>query len=85
VSVDRARDDLVGPSCLVLVDDRSALAVVSHPRHQILQACPAGYGEVVAGVPQIVKVQSLGTDRLDEGRAHLILTDGLLKRYDSAS
>ena len=55
VSVDRARDDLVSPSCLVLVDDRSALAVVSHSRHQILQACPAGCGEVVAGVPEIVK------------------------------
>jgi hypothetical protein len=65
VGVDRARDDLVGPSRLVLVDDRSSLAVVTHPGHQIPEASTAGRSEVVPGVPEIVKVQAFGADRPD--------------------
>jgi hypothetical protein len=34
VGVDRLRDRRVGPSCLVLIDDRGALAVVAYPGHQ---------------------------------------------------
>jgi phospholipase C len=62
VGVDRARDNLVGPSRLVLVDDRSSLAVVTHPGHQIPEAGTAGRREVVPGVPEIVKVQAFGAE-----------------------
>jgi hypothetical protein len=62
VRVDRARDGLVRPACLVLVDQRGTLAVVAHPCHEISQPRSAGRGEVVAGVPQIMEVQPLHTD-----------------------
>jgi hypothetical protein len=61
VGVDRARYDLVSPPRLVLVDDRSALAVMTHPGHQIPETGAAGRSEVVPGVPEIVKVQAFGT------------------------
>jgi hypothetical protein len=41
----------------VLVDHRRPLAVVAHPRHQILDPRPARRGERVTGVPEIMKVQ----------------------------
>jgi len=58
----------------VLVDDRGTLAVVAHPRHQILQARAAGCCEVVPGVPEIMEVQALGADRPDGVRPgrHLV-------------
>jgi len=40
VCIHRLGDSLVSTSCRVLVDDRSALAVVTHPRHQIPEAAP---------------------------------------------
>jgi hypothetical protein len=51
--------------CFVLVDDRGALAVVSHPGHQIPEAGAASCGDVVPGVPEIMKVQAFGADRPD--------------------
>ena len=46
VPVDRAGDRLVRAARLVLVDHRGSLAVVAHPRHQVLAIalapnCPA--------------------------------------------
>jgi hypothetical protein len=77
VSVDRARDDQVSPLCFVLVDDRCPLAVVTHPGHQILEARAASCGEVVPGVPEIMKVQAFGADRPDGVRPgrHLVEVD----------
>ena len=53
------------PACLVLVDNCGALAVVSHPGHQILEARAASCREMVPGVPEIVKVEAFGADRPD--------------------
>jgi hypothetical protein len=79
VGVDRARDGQVSPLCLVLVDDRSAFAVVAHPGHHILEARTAGSGEVVPGVPEIVKVQaSAPIARTACGQADILLK--LLRR-----
>jgi hypothetical protein len=44
VGVDGARNPLVRTARLVLVDQRRAFAVMSHPRHQVLQARAAGPG-----------------------------------------
>jgi hypothetical protein len=43
VSIDRIGDGRIGAACLVLVDDRGALAVVTHPCHQVSEphAAPA--------------------------------------------
>jgi len=51
MSVDGVRDGGVCAACLVLVDERSAFAVVAHPGHQVSQARTAGRCEGVAGVP----------------------------------
>jgi len=59
VCIHRLGDSLVSTSCRVLVDDRSALAVVT-PRHQIPEARAAGRREGVPCVAEIVKVQTLG-------------------------
>ena len=37
MSVDRIGDGRIGAACFVLVDDRGALAVVAHPRHQVFE------------------------------------------------
>jgi hypothetical protein len=43
----------------VLADQRRALAVVTHPRHQVSQARAAGRGELVSCVPEIKEVLAL--------------------------
>ena len=48
----------------MLVDQGGTLAVVSHPRHQVLKPRPAGCREMVTSVPQVVEVQALHADRL---------------------
>jgi hypothetical protein len=55
-------DGLVSTPCRVLVDDRSALAVVTHADHQVPESCAAGRREGVPRVAEIVKVQALGAD-----------------------
>jgi hypothetical protein len=50
VSVYRVRDGLVSAPCFVQVDHGGALAVVPHPRHQVLDPGARSSGEVVAGV-----------------------------------
>jgi hypothetical protein len=37
--------------------------------HQVPEACSAGCGEVVPGVPEIVKVQASGANRFDGVRS----------------
>ena len=54
--VDRVRDRLVRAARLMLVDQRRALAVVTHPRHQVSQVRAAGRGELVSCVPEIKEV-----------------------------
>src|SRR5215471_10926761 len=61
MSVDRARDRPVSPASLVLVDHCRALAVVTHPGHQVLDADPGGGGEGVPGVAQIMEVRAVQT------------------------
>jgi hypothetical protein len=58
------------PRALVLIDDRSPLAVVTHPGHQIPYACAACCCEV----PEIMKVQTFCADRPDRVRPgrHLV-------------
>src|SRR5262249_2163892 len=63
VSVDRARDDQVSPTCLMLINDRRALTVVTHPGHQILEARTPSGREPIAGCPEIVKMQTFSADR----------------------
>jgi len=72
--VDGARDGQVGTTCLMLVDDRGAFAVVAHPGHQFLQARAASCRQVVPGVPEIAKVQAFGANRADGVRPgrHLV-------------
>ena len=60
VCIHRLGDGLVSTPGRVLVDDRSALAVVAHPDHQIPEPRAAGRREDVPRVAQIVKVQTLG-------------------------
>jgi hypothetical protein len=74
VGVDGARNSQVSPTGLVLIDDRGALAVVAHPRHQILQARAAGCREVIPGMPEIMKVQARCAYRMDGVRpgGHLV-------------
>lgn len=66
--VDRVGNALVGLPVGVLIDQRGTRAVVPHPRHDVAQARPRCPGrERVAGMPQVVKVQSRNThdgDRL---------------------
>src|SRR5204863_9067899 len=50
-------DGLLSTACRVLVNDRSALAVMTHPRHQIPEASTAGRREGVTRVAEITKVQ----------------------------
>ena len=65
VEVDRIRDPLVSTACLVLVDQRGALTVVTHPRHQVLEPRAAGCREMGTSMPQVVEVQAaaLGLSR----------------------
>jgi hypothetical protein len=51
VEVDRIRDPPVGPAGLVLVHQRSALTVVTHPRHQVLEPRWVPTGERLPGWP----------------------------------
>ena len=60
--IHRLGDGLVSAACHVLVDDRSALTVMTHPRHQVPEARTAGRREGVARVAEIMKVQTLGAD-----------------------
>jgi hypothetical protein len=62
VCIHRLGDGLVSTPGRVLVDDRSALAVVTHPDHQIPEPRAAGRREDVPRVAQIMKVQTLGAD-----------------------
>jgi hypothetical protein len=79
--VDRACDGEVGASCLVLVDDRGAFAVVAHPGHQVPQARAAGC-QMIAGVPEVVKVEAFGADGLGAcGQADILLK--LLRAFAS--
>ena len=55
MSVDRARDRPVSPAGLVLVDHCRALAVVTNPGHQVLDADPGEGGEGVPDVAQIME------------------------------
>lgn len=59
----RVGDLAVGPLRGVLVDQRGTHAVVAHPGHQVTQRGTAQRSERVAGVPQIVEVQTRRTDR----------------------
>jgi hypothetical protein len=60
--VDRASDRLVGAERLMLVDERSALVVVTHPRHEVAHAHAASGREVVPRMPQVSEVQPLSAD-----------------------
>lgn len=68
VRVEGVCDYLVRLAGLMLVDDRGPLAVVTHPRHQVRQPGAAAGGQVVSGVPEIVKVQAFRADRADRMR-----------------
>jgi len=52
VSVDRINDGGAGAACFVLVNDRSTLAIVVHPGHQVSKPYAAPGGQGVPGVPQ---------------------------------
>jgi hypothetical protein len=54
VRVNRIGDPLVSAACLVLVDQRGALAVVAYPGHQVLKSRAAVRCELVTRVPQVV-------------------------------
>jgi hypothetical protein len=60
VGFHRLGDGLVSTACRVLVDDRSALAVVAHPGHQVPKASAAGRREGVA------RVGSCAEERCDQ-------------------
>ncbi len=64
----------VSAARLMLVDHGRAPAVMAHPRHQVAQPRAAGRRELVSGMAEIVKVQSLGADRLHRMRpgGHLV-------------
>src|SRR5262249_8118069 len=49
--------------CLVLVDHRGPLAVVTHAGHQVAQAGAAVSGELVCRVSQVVEVQARDSTR----------------------
>jgi hypothetical protein len=49
---------LISPARLALVVDRTVLAVVSHPGHQILETCPTVSGKLLPSLPEIMKVQA---------------------------
>jgi hypothetical protein len=59
VRVDRVGDPLASAARLMLVDERSALTVVPHPRHQILEGRSAVGRELVTSVPQVVDTEPL--------------------------
>lgn len=65
LGVYRVAYGLVGPACRVLVDDRGALAAMSHPGHQIPESCTAGRCECVSRMPEVMEVQSLSADGLN--------------------
>jgi hypothetical protein len=58
VNVEGIRNRAVRPSPFVVVDHGRAFAVVAHPQHQVPQPGAAPGGDVVAGVPQVTKVQT---------------------------
>jgi hypothetical protein len=68
VRVNRVRDRLVGPARLVLVDHRGPRRVMPHAGHKVAQSGPAVGRELIAGVPQIVEMQSRHPERLDDVR-----------------
>jgi hypothetical protein len=74
VSVYRVRDGLVSAPRFVQVDHGGALAVVAHPRHQILDPGTRSRDEVVADVTQVMEVQVRIADRFDGARpaGHLV-------------
>jgi hypothetical protein len=65
LTVDHVGDDLVGSARFMLVDERSRLAVVAHPSHEIPELGPALGGERVARMTKIMEVKALGADGLD--------------------
>ena len=65
VSVDRIGDGCIGAACFVLVDDRGALAVVAHPRHQVSESHAAPGRPRVPRVPEIMEMQAFRADRAD--------------------
>ena len=65
VGVDGARDGLVRAARFVLVDHGRSLAVVPHPGHEVPQPRAAGRRERVAGMPQIMEMQTFRADRPD--------------------
>ena len=65
VCIHRLGDGLVSAAGRVPIDDRSALAVVTRPRHQIPETRAAGRRESVPRVAQIVKVQAGCADRMN--------------------
>ena len=64
MSVNRARDRFVSSPCLVLVDHRCTLAVVTHASHQVLDASPAGRRKRVPGMTQVVEMHVPQSGRL---------------------
>jgi hypothetical protein len=65
VSVDGVGDGGVGAACLVLVDERGAFAVVTHPGHEIPEPCAACRRKCVPSVSQVVEMQTRCSDRRD--------------------
>src|SRR3954452_20541266 len=51
-------DGAVGFGGGVLIDDRGLAGIVTHPRHQLPGAGPGAGGDRVAGVSQIVEMES---------------------------
>ena len=51
VGVYRVRDRGIGTARLVLVDHGGPFAVMTHPRHEVLETCAAGRCERVPGMP----------------------------------
>ena len=74
VRVDRGRNQFIGTTSPVLVNDRGPFAVVPHPCHQVSQPCAAYSRKVIPGVAKIMEVQAFGTDRADRVRpgGHLV-------------
>lgn len=57
---DRVRQGALRLSRRVQVDQRSALTVIPHPGHELLEVRVRVGGELIAGVPKAVKVATLG-------------------------
>jgi hypothetical protein len=57
-----------GATSLVLVDHGGSVAIVTHPRHEVLEACAAGRGERVSGIAQAVEMQTGRPNRCHDVR-----------------